>query len=761
MVLLGPDGVGTNARAARAARADAWLSELFARVDGLDRCALVAVGGYGRGEMAPGSDLDVLLLHSAELDVSREVEKLWYPIWDAKVRLDHSVRTVVEARSLASRDITVLMGLLDARTICGDSQLVASAKTQILADWRAGAARRVDELRAGVDERIARSGDLAHLVEPDLKESYGGLRELSVMRALAAGWMTDVRADLHEPAHVLLDARDALHTVTGRASDRLSQQEQADVAAMLGYSDADDLLRAVSRAARAIAHACDGAWHVASTSQSDSGINRRRFRVGSRSHSGRRRVPLAEGVVIDDGVVVLAQDAVPASDPVLPLRAAAAAAQAGLRLSPHTVERLRNECGALAIPWPREAREALITLLGAGRRTIPVWEALDQAGLITELLPEWDVVRGAPQRDPMHRFTVDRHLLETAIEASALIRNVSRPDLLLIGALLHDIGKARAGDHSEVGAQLVADIAPRMGFSTDDAAVIRCLVAQHLLLPQLATRRDIDDPATVRAVIESIGASSADVAGSIELLHMLAVADARATGPSVSSEWRLSLIAGLAQRVIAELHGVAEPALPTVSFSGPMPAPGDVFVDIDAVEPPFHRVVVAVADQRGLLSTLANVFAIHRLDVRAARTISLADHAVFEWFVTPMYGQAPERALLREDMRRALAGSWDLEARLARMSRPRREGAVPPTRATVHPDASDRATVVEVRAHDAPGLLGRLAGAVAACGVDVVAARVDTLGSDIVDTFYVVSSGGAPLSESEAEGLRAALEGVV
>ncbi len=149
---------------------------------------------------------------------------------------------------------------------------------------------------------------------------------------------------------------------------------------------------------------------------------------------------------------------------MLVLRAAAAAAQAGLRLAPHAVERLARDSAPMPEPWPRAARDALVSLLGAGRPAIPVWEALDQADIWSRLMPEWSVVRSAPQRNPVHRFTVDRHLVETAVQSGPHTRRVDRPDLLLVGALLHDIGKGRAGDHTEVGIGLVPAMAPRLGF---------------------------------------------------------------------------------------------------------------------------------------------------------------------------------------------------------------------------------------------------------------------------------------------------------
>lgn len=187
-----------------------------------------------------------------------------------------------------------------------------------------------------------------------------------------------------------------------------------------------------------------------------------------------------------------------------------------------------------------------------GEPTVPVWEAFEAEGLITRLIPEWERVRCRPQRNAVHTWTVDRHLVETAVEASALTRRVSRPDLLLVAALLHDIGKGLPGDHSEAGEPLARTVALRIGFDRADADVVATLVRHHLLLVETATRRDLDDPATVSSVAEKV-----DSLSTLELLHALTEADALATGPAAWSAWRGSLVTDLVGRVAAALAGRA------------------------------------------------------------------------------------------------------------------------------------------------------------------------------------------------------------
>ncbi|MEI8083109.1 MAG: [protein-PII] uridylyltransferase, partial [Actinomycetes bacterium] len=493
---------GPDSRRALVVLTDDWLADLFVASGAADLpCALVAVGGYGRANLAPGSDLDLLLLHQKGADVSAVAERIWYPVWDGGMRLDHSVRTPAEARKLAGQDIKVVLGLLDARTVAGDSELTTNLRAAVLTDWRASAHRRLADLRLDVDERAERNGELAHLLEPDLKESYGGLRDLTVLRAIGASWLVDARLrSLESPTVDLLDARDALHLATGRAGDRLTLQEQGPAARILGDESADILLRRVSAAGRAIGYVSDEAWHRVDRLIGE----RRRIPVRFTRSNVLSRAPLTEGVVVQDGDVVLAADARPDRDPVLVLRAAAAAAQAGLRLSPYAVERLASESAPMPIPWPPAARDALVSLLGAGKPAIPVWEALEQQNVISALIPQWEVVRSAPQRNPVHRFTVDRHLVETAVNASGRMRSVARPDLLVVGALLHDIGKGQGGDHTEVGIRIVTELAPRMGFDPQDSAVLVSVVRNHLLLPDTATRRDLTDPATAQMVADAV-----------------------------------------------------------------------------------------------------------------------------------------------------------------------------------------------------------------------------------------------------------------
>lgn len=735
-------------RRALTALTDDWLSGLF-RAAGADRvgATLVAVGGHGRREMSAGSDLDLLLLFPGG-EISEVADRLWYPIWDSGLRLDHSVRTVADARRMAAGDLKVMLGLLDARTVAGDDTATAALRTSILADWRGLASSRLGELQVSVRERAEKHGELAHLLEPDLKESYGGLRDLTVLRAIAASWVTDVpHAELAPARTFLLDVRDALHRVTIRPTDRLTHQEHGPVAEIMGMPDADALLRAVSAAGRTIGVASDSTWRTVTR------ITRSRPKLGFKRLSPRsatRRTPLADGVVLQDGDAVLAGDVRPERDPVLMLRAAAAAAQSGVQLSRHTVARLAEESAPMPVPWPAAARDSLVSLLGAGRNAIPVWEALDQAGVISGLIPHWEAVRSTPQHNPVHRYTVDRHLLEAAVQACKFARDVPRPDLLLVGALLHDIGKGRPGiDHTEAGVELVAEIAPHLGFDAPDCATLVAMCRHHLLLPDTATRRDLDDPETIATVTSAVGSLEL-----LDLLEALTEADALATGPLAWTAWKRSLVAELAHRVRGELAGEAVHVEPRLSEDQLAMAGGSGVRVLLQERESGYDVTVGAPDRVGLLGLVAGVLSMHRLEVRSAVTRTVGARAVELWQVTPLYGDPPAVDRLREDIRRALDGQLDVTGRLARRDEAERRPDRPvpaPAKVEIVQGASSRATVLEVRAHDTPGLLHRVGMAIATTGTDITAARVCTLGSEVVDVFYLVDRRGDQLAEELAE----------
>lgn len=755
-------GAGAIRRRGLADHGRSWLQDLWR-----DACAgrrregvaLAAVGSLARGDGGPLSDWDLVLLHLPRgvsgADLAAFADRVWYPIWDVGIRLDHSVRTVAECRAVASADLTAAVGLLDLVHVAGDVEVVNAARSTVAHDWRANARTRLPELHEALVDRHARHGDLAHLLEPDLKEARGGLRDLTVMRALVAAWLADRPHGDVDVAHArILDIRDAVHVVTGRGRDRLSREDQDATAALLGHADADELLTGLSGAARTVAYALDGTLRRALQAQ-----RARRLSVGPRRP---QLVPLGYGLYRHDGEAVLGPSADVAGDPVLPLRAAAVAARAGLPLSPTTLQNLAAQSPPLPEPWPELARAVFSDLLASGPGLVGVWEGLDLAGLVERWIPEWRAVRGRPQRSGVHRHTVDRHLIEAVVRAAGMVRDVARPDLLVLAALLHDVGKVRgAADHSVVGADIAAHVLDRMGVSDSDREVVVRLVREHLTLVDLATRRDPDDPATTDLLVKAVGGSS----DTLDLLRALTEADAAAAGPQAWSDWRAALVDRLhrAGRQVLD-GGTCTPLEAPVQLRldetmVARAALGEPYVTVSSLGG-VHRVHVVDRDRLGLFADTAGLLAAQGFVVRWALLRTVDGVAVDEWWVDAPGGQAPDAAIVTRDLVRISAGDRGPLSGLARRRRGALRspgsGAPDSPRALVHTEASATATVIELRATDRPGLLRDIGIALARASVSVRSAHVSTYAGQTLDTFYVTEHSGerlAPARTAQVIGL--------
>jgi [protein-PII] uridylyltransferase len=735
---------------------DTWLSGLLDHAaDGdVHGLGLVAVGGYGRAELCPFSDLDVVLVYERRRDVGAIADAVWYPVWDEGVRLDHSVRRPAEVLEVAAADLRAQLGLLDGRLVHGDAGVVTPLLARALDLWRARAGAWLPVLADQVDERHRVHGDVAFLLEPDLKESHGGLRDIHVVTA--AGRAVPAVAEevdlsgLDGPRQVLTAARVELHRATGRATDRLLLQEQDQVAAALDYADADALMAAIAEAGRTIAWVADDVWRRRAL-WTPTRRGRRRLRSGRRRDAptagGAEGSAVEPGVALvgeDDGahqgpMVVLGADADVAGDPGLPLRIAAVAAEHEAPIARATLDTLAAGSPPPPTPWTDDLRRDLVRVLAAGEPAIAALEALDQRGLLTRLIPEWAAVRNRPQRNSFHRFTVDRHLLEAAAEAAALAPGVERPDLLLVGALLHDIGKGSPGDHTDAGVEIVGEMGRRLGFVPSDVDILVSLVRNHLLLSELATRRDLDDPATVDAVVSAVGDSTR-----LELLAALTEADSRATGPAAWGSWKAGLVADLVRRSDARLAGGATPvrsSLVTDRHRGFMEQVKKLGRSIVTATGP--TVTVVAKDRPGLLATVAGVLALHGLSVRSADVTGEDEYAVELFDVEPSRSRWPDWELVADEIDAVLRGTLPLDERLARQAHAyageRRASSPRPitTSVKVIDAASATSTVIEIRAADAVGLLYRITATLFALDLDVVAARVSTFGHEVVDAFYV------------------------
>jgi [protein-PII] uridylyltransferase len=738
-----------------AAEADDWLSGLAERAAGdvKRHLALVAVGGYGRGSLCPYSDLDVVLVHNAHRDIGKVADAIWYPVWDEGVHLDHSVRRPSEVLSAAAEDVRVALGLLDGRLVWGEAKIADPLLEKARAAWRDRlGARYLPLLQKQMAERRATAGDVAFLLEPDLKESHGGLRDVSVLRAISA--FAPLLADyadldsLNGATALLTDIRVELHRLAQREHDKLLLQDQDQVAAALGFVDADALMLAVSTAGRQIAWVSDDVWRRRRLWDPTPPPKRRLRRNAPDHATPPTPVELGPDLVEVDGEIALTSLAPVSGDASLPLRLAATAAELDRPIAKGSLHRLADRMPPPGDPWTDETRAALVSLLALGRPAIDKIESLDQHGLLVRLIPEWAAVRNKPQRNAYHTYTVDRHLLEAAALAAGLTDTVERPDLLLIGTLLHDIGKGFPGDHTAVGIEVVDRIATRMGFAPADVAILVDLVRQHLLLPDTATRRDLDDPTTIARVAQAVGNPL-----TLHLLAALTEADSRATGPSAWGAWKAGLVADLVERTDRVLQGETELAAPDRIVTSNRELMAEVRatgLPSVSLQPP--NVIVAAPDRPGLFSSVAGALALNGMDVRAANVGGEDGVAVEVFTVEVARGTWPDTAKLREDLAAVLADRLAIGERLSERERiyPLRRGSaahLPGSDVTVDNEASETATVLEIRALDEIGFLHRITRTLFDAGLDVVSARVSTLGEMVVDAFYVRESGGSKVTD--------------
>lgn len=756
-----PDLYGRSLARRLSQQADSWFESLAGDLPA--GWAVMATGGYAGGVLCPGSDIDVVLLHppkAADAHVREVAEGLWYPMWDGGIKLSPAAHTTKTLLHLAADDLETATSILRVRCLAGDAQLVQRLQHEAIEQWRRKPMVWLQRLHDSGRQRWARLGDVASLLEPDLKDARGGLRDhdmirwaLVLDRADVADALEGPFEDLAGPAETLLAARCELHRATGRFVNILLLQDQDRVAEAMGYVDADALMLTIASAAQSIEWATERFWRR---------IERLTKRSG-RGHGARQLPEHVAGVTVIDDEAQLTADA-DVDEQSFVFRMAAAAAHAGYPIGARSLRMMASRGSRPGEVWTEHTRRAFLSLLGAGQPMVHAVEALERYDLFSRYLPEWRAVRSRPQRNAFHTYTVDRHLLQTVANAAELVRTVSRPDLLLVGALLHDIGKGHPGDHTEAGMVLVDTIAPRMGFPADDVEVIRALVEHHLLLSETATRRDLSDPRTAANVAAALGDPLR-----LELLVALTIADSRATGPAAWSSWKATLIDELVQAVSLSMRGEhrGSDSTPLDSRFGHLvdqvQAGGGMIVEHESAGE-FEMVRIASADRRGLFSLIAGTLAFHGLDVVGADAFTGGDGtAVDEFAILRAPSTSPNWSKLAHDLRGVVAGEIDIDTRLehrlrsAGRSRRAIAAASPRFEVLISNDASDSTTMIDVRAPDAPATLYRLSHALAGAGYDIRSAKVVTLGHEVVDVFYVQSPSGGQVAESEHGALRATL----
>jgi [protein-PII] uridylyltransferase len=728
------------------------LVELYAEMGGpASGAALAAVGSLARQELGPRSDIDLVLLHDGKSSakIKTLAHDLWYPLWDARIRVDHAVRTPAECAEIAGRELSAGVGLLDLRVVTGDTELVKGARTALLESWRGNARKRLPELLASLDERLATFGDAAYLLEPDLKEARGGFRDVSMLRALAASWLTDrPHVGVRGPYQRLLDVRDALHLTSGRTLDRLIFSETEAVAARLGYGEADDLRREVSLAARRIGQAVDLTVRAARQA-----LPQRRVLSFVKRERKPSYVQAEHGLIISSGEVGLGRTT-SASDPLVGLRAGALAAQRGLVLSPVTADNLGKQGQSPPTPWPETCRDALLDMLSTGSQVVPVWEALDLAGCISRWIPSWQPIRARPQHNPVHRHTVDRHLVQTVAEAQPHLTRVDRPDILLLACLFHDIGKlpGTGVHHAARGAPIAREAVEAIGLNESDAALVEHLVRHHLTLAGLATKRDHADPATLNALVEAVQ-GRADI---LELLRCLTEADARAAGPAAWSPWRAQLISSLsshAEGLLADQGPRVDVThLVDLGLARSVELDGRPRIRVES-QPGALQLVIAATDRLGLFSDTAGLLASHSVQVRSAVLHTVEGVAVNTWRVDKQLPtDLPDTAYLVKQLIRLESGETGILTPVQRReARAHGSGTVSQPHVALIRDASETAAVVEVRTGDRAGLLYALGRSLSDIRLSIRSAHISTLAGQAIDTFYVTEADGSPPSTARTQ----------
>ena len=731
-------------RAERTAAADALCVRAWESVSGPDvGAALVAVGGYGRSELAPYSDLDVVLVHDEQpdFDLAAVAGQVWYPLWDSGANLDHSVRTLAQMVETAGNDLKVALGLLDVRHVAGDPNLTLRLRTTMLTEWRRDARQRLRALRALVDARHELMGELAHASVPDLKETEGGIRDATVLKALVATWLVDVpHVELERSRLAMLDVRDQVHGLAGRATDRITPEMWSDLAPLLDVPNARAAQVAVRELGRRITHLSRLTW-------------RRVDDALDRATAARRPslAPVAEGVALAAGEIVLDRRARPAEDPALLLRAAAAAAERDVVLAPPTAARLARECAPLPDPVAgRGARPA-----GAAARVRPrAARHLGDAGGDRRARGPAARVGADPAAaarlgdPPLHRRPARRGDLHRGLGADPAGRPAGRPD----GggpAPRHRQGQphraqrgrraGRPGDRDPDGLRRGRRRAGR------PAGPAGTCCSPRPRRPGTPTTRPRSRPWPTR-----VGTRQA-----LDLLTVLTEADARAASPKAWSSWRSGLILDLSRRTAAALSsGRALPPVGSEEVEIPEAArQGAAAFSVEDLGDG-SRVTVIAPDRVGLLADVSAIFAMQRVRIRAARAWYQDGFGVSVWEVAEEQLQA---ATLRQTYDGVVEGRLDPASRL----RPSAPSLLPPS-VDVRPEASAQATVLEVRTTDRPGVVHLVCEALAQLDVTVRSAHVDTLGPQAVDVFYLQEASAGVLSDQRAaaaaHAVRAALD---
>jgi [protein-PII] uridylyltransferase len=681
---------------------------------------VMAVGGYGRGEMALHSDVDIAFVTPATAPkaTSEAIEAILYVLWDLGLKLGHSTRTADELIAAASGDHTVRTALLESRWLWGDEALFDTVQARFWREVVAGKARNfVTEKLEERDSRHRRMGDSRYVVEPNVKEGKGGLRDLhtlfwigkyayqvkSVADLVQVGLLS--RTELHQfqrAERFLWAVRCHLHIVAGRAEERLTFDYQRDLAERMRYADrpgrspVERFMRHYFLHAKTV-----GDLTGVFLAHLDEKFAKKGRRFGLPSL--RRRPSRLEGFLLDRGRLALPSEDFFREDPVRLLRIFALADRFDLEIHPLAARAAARDSKLIGqeVRSDAQANALFLDILTSSRDPEPVLRWMNEAGVFGRFIPDFGRVVAQMQFDMYHHYTVDEHSIRaigllSRIErgelreehplATALFRQIASRRVLYVAVLLHDIAKGRGGDHSLLGAEVAHSVGPRLGLSEAETETVAWLVRWHLLMSATAFKRDLADPQTIQ-----------DFAGRVKsperlrLLFLLTVVDIRAVGPGVWNGWKRELL--------RQLFEAAEESLRLG-----------------------HK-------QKGRTERIAAVQA----DLAARLHWEESRFARHAWRLPDSYWLAEPAEVLERNA--LLIDSCDRSPKSTR-----------PLATSVDPERG--ATLLTVYAKDQPGLFYRVSGAISLAGANIIDARIHTTADGMaVDNFLVQDAAGAAFAE--------------
>ncbi|QWV91817.1 [protein-PII] uridylyltransferase [Geomonas oryzisoli] len=568
------------------AMTDALVTRLFTALsDDLQmhksgQLALIAVGGYGRRELNPYSDLDLLFLYSGKDSkvVEEAANRLLYFLWDLRLDVGYSVRTIADCVDMAANDITVKTALLDARLLIGSDHLFGELKkvmvTQVLAKRSdAFINEKLEELR----KRREKYGSSVYILEPNIKEGEGCLRDLHT-----AMWVAKIKYKVDEPRELVMKGvlseeelgmyysslsylwriRNELHYLAGRKNDQLTFEAQTSIARFFGYEDKGKTLAVEQFMQDFYLHA-NRVEHFSSLLIT---------KCSQREDSTRKilgyftRRPVGDGFYVMKGELVVPDESVIAKDPVRLIKIFEHAQKQGVALALGTKTLIRNSLDLVNDKFRRskEANASFINILQSEKKVYDTLQQMHHLGFLIRFIPEFERIYCKVQHDVYHIYTVDTHTLFAVEEIAKLWRGehkdtlplltqlameIDKRWLLLLAVLFHDIGKGGGGGHAEVGAELTKTIARRMGLIKEDSERLQFLVRQHLLLAHIAQRRDLHDE---RMIIQF--ARQMEKSENLKMLYLLTYADIKAVGPEVWTEWKALLLQELYDKAFTVLE---------------------------------------------------------------------------------------------------------------------------------------------------------------------------------------------------------------